>query len=367
MNEILNWTYQQLETEFSELIKSEIFPEIKRDITIFDVLGITYDENVISNFYEYFLNDNQHNFGSLFLDSLLELVNEQSGKNLSFTNWIAQREISTRKGGRIDILIEGVEEDEGKALILENKIYHTLDNDLDDYWDSVRYNEKKKIGVVLSLEKIQDINQSQFINITHRQYLNQVESNLGKHFKECKPSFLTYLKEFFTTIENLYSEDMKDSMAFYIQNHEKIAEITALQEGITRQVMESTERVFRKLNIKAASKRPKNYRDFVVRKRPHLTLTVYFEPLYQCLPSISLYYNGAKKEEAENLIFDKTYMKPYTEKGLEIRFEERGKSLLLVDKLYKMNEEEFTDYEKTLLMIYETEWLPIIQMISKSL
>ena len=56
----------------------------------------------------------------------------------SFTNFTIMTEYGTKNQKRIDILLQNVEQ----AIIIENKVYHTLDNDLDEYYNEISNNDK---------------------------------------------------------------------------------------------------------------------------------------------------------------------------------------------------------------------------------
>lgn len=123
----------------------------KRERTFLDISGFPHYELVISNWYAYFLsNTEDHGLGNKLLASLLELINEKSGLQFSLDEYDVATEVSTKNLKRIDILLAGIGMDTGKYLILENKVYHRLHNDLKEYWDHCPTHESKKIGIVLT-------------------------------------------------------------------------------------------------------------------------------------------------------------------------------------------------------------------------
>ena len=139
-------------------------------------------ENVLSNIYAFYFDTNgEHNLGNLFIQSLLGLI---SGSNIvkgdskkvleEFCDFDCDTEYSTDKNGRIDLLLSN----DKNAIIIENKVYHHLNNDLSDYWNSIKLNENNKIGLVMSLHPISDIQHKHFVNITHLDFLNAVMTSL---------------------------------------------------------------------------------------------------------------------------------------------------------------------------------------------
>jgi len=104
--------------------------------TIFDIIGNGHYENQNSRLLAYYMSsENGHNFYKYFIDAIYELVDikEDYGNVRTYT------EYATGKG-RIDIIIETA-----TCIIgIENKIYHHLDNDLEDYHNTLQKLAKDK-------------------------------------------------------------------------------------------------------------------------------------------------------------------------------------------------------------------------------
>ena len=85
-------------------------------------------------------------------------------------------EIKTKQGNRIDISI--FNKAQQKAIIIENKIYHHLDNDLSDYWSHYNYPDTNKIGILLTLKPhgIPTEVAGKFVNITHLEWKERILS-----------------------------------------------------------------------------------------------------------------------------------------------------------------------------------------------
>ena len=170
--------------EFDNLIKS--FKEIKFDdvnkkqTTFFDVAGFPHYENVASNILRFFLdtnNDGYHCFGNVWLTSIIDSYNqsqyvkEQIPVAGYFTE-IVERERLTEDDKRIDLFI-----DCGPyVLIIENKIYADVYNDLNSYrkmaqnYVDATGGKKKVIGIVLSLFPVKDnknLIENDFVNIVY--------------------------------------------------------------------------------------------------------------------------------------------------------------------------------------------------------
>ena len=184
--------------EIKKIVDS--FPELpKRERSMIEIGGCRNDENVNSDYLAFFLReDEEHNLGRLFFDALLEVlefkIDDYQG------SYEVEREFSTSKKNRIDIVIQS--KDKNWAIIIENKIYHYLKNDLQDYWDSVNVENKK--GVILSLKKEHEKYHNLFTNITHKELIDEVKKNLGQNFLAINPKYLPFLQDFILNVENYY-------------------------------------------------------------------------------------------------------------------------------------------------------------------
>lgn len=113
--------------DFDHLLREfESYPEAERNATFMEISGYPHYENVCSNILSFFLDPIQeHGFGSLFLKSIFEITNTNPSTEVRKIS----REAPTNNGGRLDILVDGVD----FTIAIENKIFHTLKNDLNDY------------------------------------------------------------------------------------------------------------------------------------------------------------------------------------------------------------------------------------------
>jgi len=199
----------------------EALPDLNKSVSIFDIAGYPHYENVSSNILAFYLNpNNEHGLDNLFLSSLLNLagVNElgrQEGVQVS-------REVSTKKGGRIDIVVET----DQRMIGIENKIFHHLNNDLGDYSSSIDEwagkNKLEATKIILSIKK--EANSHGFINVTYEDYWVKIKENLGSYITTSSQKWLLYLVDFMSTIENLSGGKMEldDNDQFFIENKERI-------------------------------------------------------------------------------------------------------------------------------------------------
>lgn len=189
----------------------------ERKRTLFDISGFPHDELVISAWYAYFFRaDEDHGIGNLFISALLSIINEKRQPSFSLHEFQVETEVTTHTGKRIDILIKGAGRDEGKYIIIENKIYHWLHNDLEDYWNYCVAPESDKCGIILSLNRmpVPDSVSSRYINVRHTDLMESVQSIM-----QGRPDIFKYLPDFTTAINNLYKDyNMDNEVIFYYEN-----------------------------------------------------------------------------------------------------------------------------------------------------
>lgn len=126
----------------------------------------------------------------------------------------------------MDILLH--DEESSTAIIIENKIYHVLNNDLADYVNHIR--AKNKVLIVLSLleytksewrEATKDVPPDvRCINITHRQWLRGVKQRVPVGLPL---NMHVYLNDFINTIEYLTEiSNMTPQVEFFFTHADTI-------------------------------------------------------------------------------------------------------------------------------------------------
>lgn len=206
--------------ELKSFLSKTIIPVAHQKIGFLEIIGKQHHETINSALYAHFLSCGQQELETLFLDSLLFLVHKKANKKLVFANFKVNTEVTTPKG-RIDILIEDYHYQ--SAIIIENKIYHYLDNDLVDYWNFSRFESENKVGVLLTLypHEIPIEVQGKFINITHSEWIEQIKENLSSVTLE--GNYNIYLADFINTIDNLTkSNTMNQAAKFYFENASQV-------------------------------------------------------------------------------------------------------------------------------------------------
>lgn len=207
--------------QYLELLRNfEKLPKKSKSESIFDIAGYPHYENVVSNLLAFFFNpNNEHGLGNLFFSSLMSLAD---GNELYQNNMQINREVSTNKGGRLDIVIET----DNQIIGIENKIFHHLNNDLLDYSDSIdemaKTNNLNTIKIILSMRKEQESHG--FVCVTYEEFLSRIKERLGGYASTSSQKWLLYLVDFMSTIERLSGERMEldSNDNFFIENEERV-------------------------------------------------------------------------------------------------------------------------------------------------
>lgn len=324
----------KLEQYFQEILDADIKAIPQKVTTLFDIAGFPHRETVMSNFYAYYFDPNeQHQLGDLFISALSEIIkSKKNGLSVltNFGNCKIEREVFTNNGKFIDIVITESSDNNNEAenaIIIENKIYAAVYNDLREYYNFVKVN-KNKAGVVLSLVPEQNLHEilisntheETFINITHDELLSQVEQSSGSYFLNADIKQIIILKEFIQNIKSMtQTNDLNEQYEFFFKNQKKIKEISELYSTIKADMFRQVDEVCDKLNLGLTlqSKSNSQYRIFYSKSAPvyfAVWLENYFNKNKDGKVYISVQLNG-KGIESINKIN-------------EIQFDEKEKEIM---------------------------------------
>jgi hypothetical protein len=270
-------------------LDNNVIPKIKkRPKTFLGIAKQAHYENVMSNIYAfYFSIEEVHGMKDLFITSLLELIDATTLGKLKNVNEIndfdVNTEVRTEKNGRIDLLLSS----QDHAIIIENKVYHRLNNNLEDYWQSTKVNddlEINKIGIVLSLNKLNVIH-PKFINITHLELLKKVIQNLGNYIMDAKHKYVFYLQDFYQNSINLSKSEMdSNELKFYFDHQTQIIEAKELHFSVREHISNQVENVVSLIDedlilLKSKGEPNKRLRFLLSSKNKNLMITIFFEQL----------------------------------------------------------------------------------------
>lgn len=203
--------------ELQHFIDHTEIPYTERHTGFLEIIRKQHHENINSTLYAYFINSEMESLKGLFVNALVRVINQKREIDFSINDATAQTEVTTTTG-RIDLLIS--DRQNKKCIIIENKIFHHLDNDLQEYWDFIGHiSDENKIGVLLTPKattipiKMKD----KYVNILHSEWIQAIE-DAGVP-EELPLSHDLYLKDFFNSIKSFSTSYAMDEAAqFYFKN-----------------------------------------------------------------------------------------------------------------------------------------------------
>ncbi|MCB0457556.1 MAG: hypothetical protein R2776_07010 [Flavobacteriaceae bacterium] len=206
----MNLSLQELQT----FITQKEIPTVKQQLGFLEIINKSHNETINSNVYAHFLSCNINQIKHAFLYALIELIEEKTKKKLTFISLQVTTEVATATG-RIDIIVQDIVS--LNTILIENKIYHSLNNDLEEYWGFLKINEAKKVGVLLTLNPhpIPNKVEGKFVNITHWEWISAVKEKLDIT-RVPDNAYKLYVTDFFNTIENISTTyKMNESAKFF--------------------------------------------------------------------------------------------------------------------------------------------------------
>ena len=231
-----------------------------KEKTFMEVSGYPHYENVCSNILAFYLNPKEeHKLGSVLINSMLNVVcNKEKNiyKDINLSHFNIYREYTTLNGNRIDIVMQNEE----LVIGIENKIYASVYNDLEDYAKTLNKLNKNSIKILLSLHKeIKNITRYDFINITYSEFFKQLKQDL-KSYNQVDNKWYIYLIDFINNIEGFEVEkDMELEIINWINGHKKeikeFKELLNIAQDNIKKKLEEYVRIFNeklpeKYNIK---------------------------------------------------------------------------------------------------------------------
>jgi hypothetical protein len=207
---------------------------VNREPTFMEIAGYPHFENVCSNILAFYLQPiNNHGFGTLFLEVLATLIDEEiviDGQNVE-----VRREELTKKGNRIDLVIKS----DNYIFGIENKIYAAPYNPFDDYAEHLELlSDGHKVSkILLSLRSVQPSPQLHgFYPISYEIFLQKVLANIGSCFMTAHEPHITFLRDFIQTLQNLQEVTAMDlqRLEYFQKNQQHISTLLNEVDGLRK-------------------------------------------------------------------------------------------------------------------------------------
>ncbi len=242
--------YWKLLDEFSSI------PEYVLDRTLMDISGYPHYENVCSNILAFYFDpSNEHGMGDLLIQSFLDCFEAETNKGKSeagrksvfddrpvFEEVSVSREVGTRSGKRLDLLIESDE----LIIGIENKVYHAVGNPFDEYDALIKSRDggdRKSVNVILALNYVkEEAWHHGFVSITYREWFKRLSEIMGPYLLDAEPKYQHYFFDFMKTMKRLGGDIVPDEKVneFFKANHVCVegllAEYAKFKKGLAGEI-----------------------------------------------------------------------------------------------------------------------------------
>ena len=196
-------------TRFDNLLDEfhKLPPRTERLPTFLEIAGCKHKENVCSDILAFFCDPGKpHGLGALFLKALAQVGGIQNQETMT-SDVSVGREVTTKAGNQIDLLIQS----DSHAILIENKIWASIDNPFCDYaahLDSLKKAHQYKFLLTLKTHR-EDVGHG-FKNITHEQLVKEILGLLGDYVAGADTRYLTLMLDFLNTLDNLQRGTVMD-------------------------------------------------------------------------------------------------------------------------------------------------------------
>lgn len=356
-----------MDNDLIHLISLEIPEQSSNEDGFLEIIRSWHKENINSNIYQYFLNsNNDKQVAQLFLDGLVDLIRLKSGKELYLENYQCDTEQATTKGNRIDLLLQ--DHENKTSIIIENKLYHHLHNDLADYWEHIPFEAQNKVGILLTLDEhtIPEEVKDYFINITHWEWISTIRN---KGLPSGLPAKLyVYLNDFFNTIENMTtSYTMNEQTLFYFEHTQKVLKAAQTVEEAYKFINDQLELLAPKLGLSTygTSKAWRNFWD--QENHRHTFYTIIFDGLLKGEKTITVVIELEKKDKERILELDKMLSNDPQVELLKKTIITNRTHVHFLAKDYELSLEQIKNFSEVVLEIIQSDFEPIMVKIMKYL
>lgn len=211
--------------------------------TLFSIGGRGYYENPTSDILAFFCNsEGAHGLGNLMMDAIFGALNKLRKEDFSFDDFSVitepEREVTTNKGKRIDLLLEGND----WVMVIENKIYHQQNNPFKTYQRHIevkkQFKDKIPIYVVLSPKGSAP---KGWISLTYSELLDSLKEKLAYAFiYQPLNKWLVLLREFILHMEGIMSVSTMplETMDYVLENLNEIKQAQDLKQKVVNALQE---------------------------------------------------------------------------------------------------------------------------------
>ena len=205
---------------------------VARPRTFMEIAGYPHYENVCSNILAFFMDPQEsHGLGTLVLDALVSAGGIDASEGSISSSVSVDREVTTQAGNRIDLLITS----DDHAILIENKIYATVNNPFADYTSYLDLNHGDLVGhkILLTVFPTSEGHEWGFANLTYTDLVGEIRSLLGRYVSSADTRHLTIFLDFLNTLENLQRGTRMDRelIEFLADRNDDVHDLLAKVKG----------------------------------------------------------------------------------------------------------------------------------------
>lgn len=216
---------QQLIKDFKKLEKP---PERKK--AFLEIIGLSHLEAVSSKALAFFFDtDEVHQLKDLCLQALYDYILDRakSENELAISTQSVEREVSTDDGSRIDIVIDTYDD----LIIIENKLFHTVNNPFESYvnYGKLRRGERNGHYIILGIHKPETLPEH-FKFISHFDLADAIRNRLGDYLMDADQHYVTLLVDYLHALDDFNPNSRIGKMEqaivnFFGENHSLLTDV----------------------------------------------------------------------------------------------------------------------------------------------
>ncbi len=238
-----------MENEFASLILEFGKLPIRElpKTTFLEIVEKSHLENTWSRILAFYFNPRgEHQLGTLLVKSLFDSLGEYHIPH-KIDSYSVYTEHITKKGNRIDIVIESAD----FVIGIENKVNAPLYNDLDDYAETIESLAKGRNTYKIVLSKYKNTVYAGFVNLTYEKFITSVRNNLGHYYSLANTKYVIFLADFIDNIEKnlnlinmIYDHEVMD---FFLKKNREIQNLVKKDNQINNELYRSLTELSAKL------------------------------------------------------------------------------------------------------------------------
>lgn len=240
---------QQLIKDFKKLEKP---PERKK--AFLEIIGLSHLEAVSSKALAFFFDtDEVHQLKDLCLQALYDYILDRakSENELAISTQSVEREVSTDDGSRIDIVIDTYDD----LIIIENKLFHTVNNPFESYvnYGKLRRGERNGHYIILGIHKPETLPEH-FKFISHFDLADAIRNRLGDYLMDADQHYVTLLVDYLHALDDFNPNSRIGKMEqaivnFFGENHSLLTDVYYAKQHFINYAEQQIQRMKSQLDL----------------------------------------------------------------------------------------------------------------------